>query len=432
MPFIRDCSQTKGKAEPASAFLSPVARDYPSRALRRFFMPAALRLFHQRTRANVRRCAANVTVLFCTTYSQSAAVNNLAATLSTGCSPRPRIGFDPTCECRCGARFLSPGCRPRFSRMSPRDLPIYELEPAIVAGAARRRGGSIVQAPTGSGKSTQMPADAAASRISGCGPGGGPAAAAAGGAAARQAGGGGGGHAARRDGRLPDPARLARVGGHAHPVCHRGHSPAADVLRSGAARRQRARLRRVSRAASLRRHQPRAGAAAAAVRAPGPEAHRHVRHARRRRAARTTSRPASVLVSAGAHVSGRDRIPAEARRFRARAGVGGRGARMRARGGARRPATCWSSCPGAYEISRTVQAVQNEKALRDFLVLPLHGELPPEAQDRAVARYDRRKIIVSTNVAETSLTIDGVTAVDRQRTGPHARATIRTAASTRC
>jgi len=67
--------------------------------------------------------------------------------------------------------------------------------------------------------------------------------------------------------------------------------------------------------------------------------------------------------------------------------------------------------PGAYEIARTVQAVQNEKALREFLVLPLHGELPPEAQDRAVARSDRRKLIVSTNVAETSLTIDGVTAV---------------------
>ena len=67
--------------------------------------------------------------------------------------------------------------------------------------------------------------------------------------------------------------------------------------------------------------------------------------------------------------------------------------------------------PGAYEISRTVQAVQSEKALREFLVLPLHGELPPDAQDRAVARYSVRKIIVATNVAETSLTIDGVTAV---------------------
>lgn len=67
--------------------------------------------------------------------------------------------------------------------------------------------------------------------------------------------------------------------------------------------------------------------------------------------------------------------------------------------------------PGAYEIGRTVQAIQGSRALRDFVCFPLHGELPPEQQDRAVARYDARKIIVSTNVAETSLTIDGVTAV---------------------
>jgi ATP-dependent helicase HrpB len=67
--------------------------------------------------------------------------------------------------------------------------------------------------------------------------------------------------------------------------------------------------------------------------------------------------------------------------------------------------------PGAYEISRTVQALGQARALRDFVVFPLHGELPPEQQDRAVARYETRKIIVSTNVAETSLTIDGVTAV---------------------
>ncbi len=67
--------------------------------------------------------------------------------------------------------------------------------------------------------------------------------------------------------------------------------------------------------------------------------------------------------------------------------------------------------PGAYEISRTVQAIQASRELRDFICFPLHGELPPEQQDRAVARYDDRKIIVSTNVAETSLTIDGVTAV---------------------
>lgn len=67
--------------------------------------------------------------------------------------------------------------------------------------------------------------------------------------------------------------------------------------------------------------------------------------------------------------------------------------------------------PGAYEINRTVQEVQGSPALRGFACFPLHGELPPDQQDRAVARAESRKIIVSTNVAETSLTIDGVTAV---------------------
>src|ERR1044071_9799721 len=63
--------------------------------------------------------------------------------------------------------------------------------------------------------------------------------------------------------------------------------------------------------------------------------------------------------------------------------------------------------PGAYEIARTVQAAR--EALGDeFAVLPLHGELPAKDQDAAVAKYDRRKIVVATNVAETSLTIDGV------------------------
>ncbi|HRE82504.1 MAG TPA: ATP-dependent helicase HrpB [Opitutaceae bacterium] len=67
--------------------------------------------------------------------------------------------------------------------------------------------------------------------------------------------------------------------------------------------------------------------------------------------------------------------------------------------------------PGSYEINRTLQAVQGLRELREFVVFPLHGELPPEAQDRAVERYESRKVIISTNVAETSLTIDGVTVV---------------------
>ena len=68
MPASRDCSRSEGKTEPASANLSPVARDYPSRALRGFFMPATPRLFHQRTGANVGRGPRIVTVLFCTSY----------------------------------------------------------------------------------------------------------------------------------------------------------------------------------------------------------------------------------------------------------------------------------------------------------------------------------------------------------------------------
>ena len=64
--------------------------------------------------------------------------------------------------------------------------------------------------------------------------------------------------------------------------------------------------------------------------------------------------------------------------------------------------------PGAYEISRTVQALGHSPAARGCMILPLHGELNPRDQDAAVARYSQRKIVVSTNVAETSLTIDGI------------------------
>lgn len=63
--------------------------------------------------------------------------------------------------------------------------------------------------------------------------------------------------------------------------------------------------------------------------------------------------------------------------------------------------------PGAYEISRTVNEARAMLG-REFVVFPLHGELPVADQDAAVARYPLRKVVVATNVAETSLTIDGV------------------------
>jgi ATP-dependent helicase HrpB len=67
--------------------------------------------------------------------------------------------------------------------------------------------------------------------------------------------------------------------------------------------------------------------------------------------------------------------------------------------------------PGAYEISRTLSAIRESSATRGFAFHALHGELPAAEQDAAVTPGPKRKIIVSTNVAETSLTIDGVRAV---------------------
>ncbi len=67
--------------------------------------------------------------------------------------------------------------------------------------------------------------------------------------------------------------------------------------------------------------------------------------------------------------------------------------------------------PGAYEISRTVEAVRSKSCARDFAVLPLHGELSPRDQDAAVEPGNGRKVVVATNVAETSITIDGIRVV---------------------
>ena len=56
-------------------------------------------------------------------------------------------------------------------------------------------------------------------------------------------------------------------------------------------------------------------------------------------------------------------------------------------------------------------AIRASRVSDRFVVLPLHGELPPAEQDAALAQYQKRRAIVATNVAETSLTIDGVQVV---------------------
>src|SRR5512146_529059 len=67
--------------------------------------------------------------------------------------------------------------------------------------------------------------------------------------------------------------------------------------------------------------------------------------------------------------------------------------------------------PGAGEIRRCAEDLEDCARTFDLAVLPLHGDLPAEEQDAAVRPAARRKVILATNVAETSVTIDGVTCV---------------------
>ena len=63
---------------------------------------------------------------------------------------------------------------------------------------------------------------------------------------------------------------------------------------------------------------------------------------------------------------------------------------------------------GAYEIGKTVSRILENPRSNSFDVFALHGDLPPERQDKILANTGRRKVIVSTNIAETSLTIEDV------------------------
>lgn len=72
--------------------------------------------------------------------------------------------------------------------------------------------------------------------------------------------------------------------------------------------------------------------------------------------------------------------------------------------------------PGAEEIRRAAHRLAPKAERESLLVLPLHGALPSEEQDRALRPSDRRKVVLATNLAETSLTIDGVkTVIDSGR-----------------
>jgi len=68
--------------------------------------------------------------------------------------------------------------------------------------------------------------------------------------------------------------------------------------------------------------------------------------------------------------------------------------------------------PGAGEIRRTKSRLE-EAVPDDVDLYPLFGNLPPEEQDRAIAPSPegRRKVVIATDIAETSLTIEGVRVV---------------------
>lgn len=67
--------------------------------------------------------------------------------------------------------------------------------------------------------------------------------------------------------------------------------------------------------------------------------------------------------------------------------------------------------PGSAEIRKAAESLRSLAESENLLVLPLHGMLSPAEQDRAVKPASQRKIILATNVAESSITIDGVVAV---------------------
>jgi len=72
---------------------------------------------------------------------------------------------------------------------------------------------------------------------------------------------------------------------------------------------------------------------------------------------------------------------------------------------------CLVFLPGVGEIRQCGRQLQSLAVERNLLLAELYGDLPAAEQDAALDPGSRRKIILSTNVAETSLTIEGVTAV---------------------
>ena len=64
--------------------------------------------------------------------------------------------------------------------------------------------------------------------------------------------------------------------------------------------------------------------------------------------------------------------------------------------------------PGVYEIHKTISFCKQLKFNQVIRYFPLYGDLPPDHQEDVMLQGSYRKVVVATNIAETSLTIPGV------------------------
>ena len=221
------------------------------------------------------------------------------------------------------------------------------------------------------------------------------------------------------------------LGRHPDRGGHRGRLHPHDPRRSGAGRRRRRPVRRVPRTQPRRR--PRPGL--------------------RARRARRCCAPTCASWSMSATLDGAaDRAPAgrRARRSRARAApFRWRPATSAAtRAGGWRPQVGPRRSPGAgggdrrgaglpaRARGRSAARARAAGRARDpptSRSRPLYGALDPAEQDRAIAPAPpgRRKVVLATSIAETSLTLEGVRGGDRRRPLPRARASIRRSGLTR-
>ncbi|MEM7309188.1 MAG: ATP-dependent helicase HrpB [Planctomycetota bacterium] len=67
--------------------------------------------------------------------------------------------------------------------------------------------------------------------------------------------------------------------------------------------------------------------------------------------------------------------------------------------------------PGVGEIRRAHEALAGTARSRGLALRELYGDLPPDQQDAALCRGDQRRVVLATNVAESSVTVAGVTGV---------------------